>query len=131
MDEQISWLDTGHQETQQVENEEKKGTPATSMSGDGPQNTKARKKYPMVIPYIKVFSEQFHKILKECDIPAYFNLKNTLRQLLVHPKEKVVGPVYHIHREDCDVSYVGEMEWSLEARFLKNRHPSTHASLSL
>ena len=53
---------------------------------------------------------------------VYFKQTNTLRQLLVRPKDKldkerVVGPVYHIQCEDCPTSYVGETERSLKARF--------------
>ena len=46
-------------------------------------------------------------------VPTYFKSSNTLRQLLVHPKDpvgkdKVVGPVYKISCEECDATYVGE-----------------------
>ena len=58
---------------------------------------------------------------------------NTLRQLLVHPKDpvgkdKVVGPVYKISCEECDATYVGETERSLKARFGEHRRPSSTTS---
>ena len=58
---------------------------------------------------------------------------NTLRQLLVHPKDpvgkdKVVGPVYKISCEECEATYVGETECSLKARFGEHRRPSSTTS---
>ena len=62
---------------------------------------KIRKRYPVVIPYIKDFSDQLRRTFKKYEVPAYFKPSNTLRQLLVRPKdhmikESVVGPVYRI-----------------------------------
>ena len=69
------------------------------------------KKIPVVIPYIKGFSEQIRRVLGKYGIPTYFKQTNTLRQLLVKPKdpvdkENVVGPVYKIKCEECEVTYV-------------------------
>ena len=77
------------------------------------------KKIPVVIPYIKGFSEQIRRVLGIYAIPTYFKPTNTLRELLVKPKdpvskENVVAPVYKIKYEECDATYVGETE-----RFLK------------
>ena len=63
----------------------------------------------------------------------YFKPANTLRQLLVRPKdpvakERVVGPVYRIPCEQCDDSYVGETERSLKARHDEHRRPSSKSS---
>ena len=51
---------------------------------------------------------------------AYFKPMNTLRQLFLRLKDKVlkereVGPVYHIPYGLCDPSYIGETERSLKA----------------
>ena len=60
---------------------------------------KARnKKIPVVIPYIKGFSEQIRQVFGKYGIPTYFKLTNSLRQVFVKPKdpvdkENVVGPV--------------------------------------
>jgi len=64
------------------------------------------------------------------EVPTYFKPTNTLRQLLVRPKdpvekEKVVGPVYRISCEDCEASCVGETERSLKVRFGEHRRPSS------
>ena len=66
-------------------------------------------------------------------MPTYFKSSNTLRQLLVHPKDpvgkdKVVGPVYKISCEECDATYVGETERSLKAKFGEHRRPSSTTS---
>ncbi|XP_064635226.1 uncharacterized protein LOC135492606 [Lineus longissimus] len=93
----------------------------------------AKNRYPVVLPYIKGFSEELRRILKGYNIQAYFKPTNTLRQLLVRPKDKldkhqVTGPVYHIPCGDCPASYVGETERSLKARFLEHRRPSSTTS---
>ena len=56
-----------------------------------------RKKRPVVVPYIRGFSEELKRIFGGFGVPTYFKSSNTLRQLLVHPKDpvgkdKVVGP---------------------------------------
>ena len=73
------------------------------------------------------------RVFGDFGITTYFKPTNTLRQLLVHPKdpvgkEKVVGPVYHISCENCDASYIGETERSLKARFGEHRRPSSTTS---
>ena len=92
-----------------------------------------RKRYPIVIPYIKGTSEELRRIFKKYEVPCYFKPTNTLRQLLVRPKDqldksKMCGPVYRIPCEDCPASYVGETERSLKARFLEHRRPSSSTS---
>ena len=92
-----------------------------------------RKKRPVVVPYIRGFSEELKRIFGGFGVPTYFKSSNTLRQLLVHPKDpvgkdKVVGPVYKISCEECDATYVGEMERSLKARFGEHRRPSSTTS---
>ena len=56
------------------------------------------KKILVVIPYVKGFSEQMRRVFGKYGSPTYFKPTNTLRQLLVKPKdpvskENVVGPV--------------------------------------
>ena len=92
-----------------------------------------RKKGPVVIPYIRGFSEELKRIFGGFGVPMYFKPSNTLRQLLVHPKDpvgkdKVVGPVYKISCEDYEATYVGETERSLKARFGEHRRPSSTTS---
>ena len=41
-------------------------------------------------PYIKGVSEQIRRVFKQYDVPAYFKPINTLHQLLVGPKDKIL-----------------------------------------
>ena len=91
------------------------------------------KKIPVVIPYIKGFSEQIRRVLGNNGIPTYFKPTNTLRQLLVKHKDPVdkekVGPVFKIKCEEASqATYVGETERSLNARFSEHRRPSSTTS---
>ena len=88
------------------------------------------KKIPVVIPYVKGFSEQIRRVYGKYGIPTYFKPTNTLRQLLVKPKdplskENVVGPVYKVKCEEWDAVYVGETERSLKARFSQHQRLSS------
>ncbi|XP_068739379.1 uncharacterized protein [Montipora capricornis] len=99
-----------------------------------PSSGTSKKKYPVVMPYIRGFSEELRRILKGYNIPAYFKPSNTLRQLLVRPKDEmdklqVTGPVYHTACEDCLASYLGETERLFEARFMEHRRPSSSTSM--
>ena len=72
-------------------------------------------------------------MLGKCSIPTYFKPTNTLRQLLVKPKdpvdkENVVGPVYKIKCEECEATHEGETEISLKARFSEHRRPCSTTS---
>ena len=92
------------------------------------------KKIPVVIQYIKGLSEQIKRGFERYGTPTYFMPTNTLRQLLVKPKdpvskENVVGPVHtKIKREKCEATYVGETERSLKLRFNEHRRPSSTTS---
>ena len=91
------------------------------------------KKRPVIIPYNRGFSEELKRTFRGYGIPTYFKPTNTLRQLLVHPKDpaekdKVVGPVYKISCEDCEATYVGKTKRSLKARFGEHRRPSSTTS---
>ena len=93
------------------------------------------KKLPVVIPYIKGVSEKLRGAYGQFGVPTYFKPANTLRQLLVRPKdplnkERVVGPVYHITCEfdQCDDDYIGETERSLKARYGEHQRRSSTSS---
>ncbi|XP_068692829.1 uncharacterized protein [Montipora foliosa] len=99
-----------------------------------PSSGTSKKKYPVVMPYIRGFSEELRRILKGYNIPAYFKPSNTLRQLLVRPKDEmdklqVTGLVYHSACEDCLASYLGETERLFKAPFMEHRRPSSSTSM--
>ncbi len=92
-----------------------------------------KRKFPLVVPYIRRVVEQLRRVFKHYDIPAYFKPSNTIKQLLVWPKDKilkehVVGPVYHIPCDTCEASYIGETERSPKSRFMEHRRPSSTTS---
>ncbi len=85
-----------------------------------------KRKFPVVVPYIRGVAEQLRRVFKHYDLPAYFKPSNTIKQLLVWPndkimKERVVEPVYHILCDTCEASYIGETERSLKSRFMEHR----------
>ena len=69
------------------------------------------KKYLIVIPYVKAVLELIMIVFKSYKIPVFFKPTNTMQQLLVRLKDKVVKKrvvchVYEIKCEDCEASYV-------------------------
>ena len=117
-------------ETVQLVEEGEGTTPAVPDQDRNPQQTERKRKFPVTLPYVKGMSEELRRVFGKFGTPTYFKPTNTLRQLLVRPKdpiekEKVVGPVYKISCEDCDAAYVGETERSLKARFSEHRRPSS------
>ena len=92
-----------------------------------------KKSPPVVIPYIRGVSEEIRRTMKRYNVQVFFKPVNTIRQLLVRPKDplgkdRIVGPVYHITCDDCEEHYVGETERSLRARFKEHRRPSSVTS---
>ena len=86
--------------------------------------TSGKRRIPVKILYIRGLSAQIRKLYKNYNIPTYMYYKhfNTLHQQLVRPKdpvpkERVVGPIYHVSCEDCGKDYIGETERSFKARF--------------
>ncbi len=99
----------------------------------GKEDNKRKKIGSVIIPYVKGVSETLRRIFGRHNIQTHFKPTNTLRQLLVKPKDslgkdKIVGPVYQINCESCEASYIGETERSLKARFAEHRRPSTTTS---
>jgi len=67
----------------------------------------------VVIPYVGGFSEATERIFREYGISTYVKLYKTLRNVLVHPKDKrTVGQtgecVYKIPCHNCSSTYIGE-----------------------
>ena len=118
---------------EEKEEKDEESVPITTKAPDAPLTPEVKKKNPVVLPYVKWVFEQLRRVFKSYDIPAYFKLSNTLRQLLVHPKDKVdkgkvVDPVNHIQCEDCDASYVRETEQSLKTHFQEHCRQSSVTS---
>ena len=94
----------------------KSPAPTRAQTGQAPFHR------PVGIPYVKGLSEQLQRLFKKKNINIYHQPWNTLRQKLVHPKDKVdisrkCDVVYQINCSDCDKIYVGETCRSFGQRF--------------
>ncbi len=73
------------------------------------------------------------RIFKQHGVPAYHKPMNTLRSMLVKPKdqtkkEKQCGVVYSLTCKKCNKEYIGETARSLETRHKEHtdgKHPSS------
>ncbi|KAI8519944.1 hypothetical protein Bbelb_032010 [Branchiostoma belcheri] len=100
---------------------------------------KQKDKGRITLPYIKTVSEPLRRIFASHGISTSFKPTNTLKQLLVAPKDKTpkeekCGVVYCIpcqgttRQGTCEESYIGETERSLRTRFLEHKRPSSLSS---
>ena len=89
------------------------------------------------LPYVKGLSEKLARMFKQQGINAYHKPQNTLRSLLVHPKDKdpmeqKCNTIYQLTCSGCKAQYIGESGRTLEIRRkehmdLKKRPPSAVA----
>ncbi|XP_072028313.1 uncharacterized protein [Amphiura filiformis] len=100
---------TFHKALSQTKSADKVAT-AQATQGDG----ESKRGRNVTIPYVSGLSEKLRRIFKDQGIPVSFKPKNTLRQALVHPKDKQPKDkqsniVYAIQCKDsgCDDLYIG------------------------
>jgi len=77
------------------------------------KNTRGNHKGMVVVPYVKGLSEAFARILKSHGIATANRPHRTLRNFVVHPKDKVKDEektelIYRVPCKNCSSSYVGE-----------------------
>ncbi|XP_054645213.1 uncharacterized protein LOC129188546 [Dunckerocampus dactyliophorus] len=96
--------------------------------GKETQKPTEAKRRGVVVPYVAGVSEKLQRILWQHKIPTYFKPVNTLRQKLVHPKDKAPNQkqsnvVYSIHckDEECKEHYIGETQQMLQKRLYQHR----------
>ena len=75
----------------------------------------------VVVPYVEGVSERFARVLKNYNISTAMKPHNTLRNQLVHPKDKrepqnSTDVVYSIPCKNCNLSYIGETGRKLGTR---------------
>ena len=100
---------------------------------DSDKDSTSAKKFPVALPYVKGLSEQLQRVFKTHDVPTFHKPFNTLRSLLVRPKdksekEKQCGLVYSIKCKSCEKEYIGETARSLGTRFKEHtdgKHPNS------
>ncbi|XP_060756448.1 uncharacterized protein LOC132867510 [Neoarius graeffei] len=89
------------------------------------------KRKNIVIPYISGLSEKLRRIFYKHNIPVCFRPSNTLKQKLVHPKDRIPrhkqdNVVYAIQcSEQCTDSYIGETKQPLHRRMAQHRRASS------
>ncbi|XP_060756880.1 uncharacterized protein LOC132867932 [Neoarius graeffei] len=89
------------------------------------------KRKNIVIPYISGLSEKLRRIFYKHNIPVHFRPNNTLKQKLVHPKNRIPrhkqdNVVYAIQcSENCTDLYIGETKQPLYRRLAQHRRASS------
>ncbi|XP_051781539.1 uncharacterized protein LOC127527292 [Erpetoichthys calabaricus] len=89
------------------------------------------KRKPLLIPYVSGVSEQLRRIFSKHQVSVAFKLQNTLRQRLVHPKDRVPrhkqsNIVYAVKcQEECRDLYIGETKQPLAKRMSQHRRASS------
>ena len=78
-----------------------------------PMPKEKQSKGMVVIPYVNGLSERIQRVYKKHNVEAAMKPHSTLRNLLVHPKDKreklqCSNVIYEIGCKNCDHSYVGE-----------------------
>ena len=87
-----------------------------------PERTAENKSHGQaVLPYVAGVSERMRRIMRKYRLTAPLRPHRTLRQMLVHPKDKIedlqkCGTVYQIDCLSCDKAYIGETGRKLEIR---------------
>uniref|UniRef100_A0A1A8DK57 GIY-YIG domain-containing protein n=1 Tax=Nothobranchius kadleci TaxID=1051664 RepID=A0A1A8DK57_NOTKA len=85
----------------------------------------------LVIPYVAGVSEKLRRVFSKHNIPVYFRPSNTLRQKLVHPKDKTLkhklnNVVYAVQcSEECPDLYIGETKQPLHKRMAQHRRATS------
>ena len=95
---------------------------------DNQHDTKVRGS--VTLPYVGRVSDAIGRTIRKTGINVHMKPYNTIRQALVHPKDKVplgdqTGVVYKIQCADCDASYVGETERTLKKRVTEHHRSSS------
>ncbi|XP_072177261.1 uncharacterized protein [Diadema setosum] len=96
------------------------------------KTTTEKRRYNVTVPYVSGLSEKIRRIFSKHHIPVSFKPTNTLRQMLVHPKDKTPkdqqnNVVYAIQCKDdeCDELYIGETKQTLAKRMYQHRRASS------
>ena len=80
----------------------------------------------LTIPYIMGVTERVRRVMKKHGITTPARPYRTLRQILVHPKDKVAdtekcGVVYHVPCLSCPQVYIGETGRKMKVRIEEHR----------
>ena len=88
------------------------------------RNTAIQKRCYTVVPYTKGLCESYKSIHGKYGVQAYFRGGNTLKNLLMFPKDRYemkkqsnIIYWYRCGRTECDDEYIGELARTFEERF--------------
>ena len=98
-----------------------------------PKDKTPKRSHPIGLPYVKDLSEHLQRIFKSYNVPSYHKPINTLKSILVNPKDKTkienqCGIVYHIECQDCNNDYIGETGRNMGTRF--KEHTTRQGTIS-
>mgnify|MGYP005697477225 CR=1 FL=1 len=104
-------------------NDKKKGITQPKPLPDKPEQ---KKRGQVTLPYIQGVTERMQRVMKKHGIETPVRPHITLRQILVHPKDKIpdekkCGLVYRISCLNCNQVYIGETGRRLEVRAKEHR----------
>ena len=99
-----------------------------------PINQETTKESFVTVPYIQGLSEEFRRILKDTKVQIIFKGCNTLKTLLMHPKDKIPTQLcqdvvyqWTCANDNCNSSYIRESSRCLESRAKEHNTSSTSA----
>ena len=109
----------------------KQSNSADTASAANNQPAQAKSSTFILLPYIDGLSQKLQRIFKTYGVSTCFKPHNTLRKLLVSPKdptpnERKAGVVYEIPCEECPKTYIGQTVRQLSERL--KEHKSTAPS---
>ena len=94
---------------------QKKVTSTNQGTIKNKNNTGSNNKPYIVVPYIQGMNKSFKNICRKHGVEMYFKGGNTIKDLLVQPKDRdtilqKTGVIYRFRcgRVDCDEEYIGE-----------------------
>jgi hypothetical protein len=78
------------------------------------------------LPYVKGVSEKLTNIFRDHGVNAYHKPMNTIRSMLVHPKDKTpdsnkCGVIYKISCPECEDTYIGETSRAMDVRLKEHQ----------
>ena len=96
-------------------------------------NNNLERRKSVTLPYIRGVSETLARLYRIKGISTSFKPINTLRNMLVCPKDKCEedmksGTIYHVNCSVCDSNYVGESIRALKYRIAEHKRPSNKSS---
>lgn len=98
------------------------------------QTTEKTKTLSIGLPYIRGTSEILQRTFKQYGFTTYHKPFNSIREMLVHPKDKTEtlkqsGVIYHITCDTCKETYIGETARPLGTRIEEHKKQNTSAIL--